>query len=417
MQETTKQDFIESLQQLFKPSDILQTQSWERFLELGLPDRSSESYKYIRLRDLYSKRYVTELTQSDSQANFHSLIYPECTDALIVFCNGIYQPSLSCFKKLPKGVQILPLSQGLKLYRNFLAPRFFQKEKNPFCLLNGAFFQEGVFIYVSPKVQCSVPIQILNIQSPTDKALFSVPRLHLFAGKESGLNLYFHQEAFCEDFWSNQVYDFSLAEGANVSVTLFAQAGENAWNFDTIKATLKEGSNFSSLSFTTGAKTHRQEYVVALQGENSEASLSGVCHLNSRKQCHVNVLMEHEYPSCHSLQKFKGILRDFSRSSFEGKIFVHEKAQKTQAYQRNNHLILSEHAFAYSKPNLEIFADDVKASHGATFGKLNEEELFYLKSRGLSHKQASGLLISGFIKEITDQIPLEALQQKISQLL
>jgi Fe-S cluster assembly protein SufD len=283
--------------------------------------------------------------------------------------------------------------------------------------LNGALFQEGIFIYIAPNVRCEYPLQVITIQSQGEKPLLCTPRLHLFAGKDSVLKLHFHQEAFCHNFWSNQVYDFALEEGAHLAITIFSQLSEGAWNFDAIRATLKERSHFSSISFTTGARTHRQDYAVALQGENAEASLAGGWHLKSQRHFHMSVHMEHEKPYCRSLQKFKGILLGNSRSSFEGKILVHKEAQKTQAYQRNNNLLLSEHAFAYSRPNLEIFADDVKASHGATFGKLSEEDLFYLKSRGLSHEQATNLLVSGFIKEITDHFPLISQRRKIAQVL
>jgi Fe-S cluster assembly protein SufD len=152
--------------------------------------------------------------------------------------------------------------------------------------------------------------------------------------------------------------------------------------------------------------TTRHDYRVAMSGENSEALLHGLLTLKDRREAHNNILIDHQAPHCRSNQLFKGVLSDVSRSSFEGKILVRQEAQKTEAFQLNNNLLLSERANADSKPNLEIFADDVKASHGATIGQLNAEHLFYLKTRGLRDIEAKKLLVNGFCREILDLIPI-----------
>jgi Fe-S cluster assembly protein SufD len=172
---------------------------------------------------------------------------------------------------------------------------------------------------------------------------------------------------------------------------------------------------FKSISVTNGAATSREDYLIRLQGEAAEAYLYGVWTLDGNRQHHVNICLDHQEAACTSLQKFKGILSDTSRSSFEGKIYVHPQAQKTQAYQMNNNLVLGERAAAYSKPNLEIFADDVKASHGATIGQIDPEHLFYLQARGISAHMAQMLLVQGFKNEIIDLIPHFHLREEAMQ--
>ena len=161
---------------------------------------------------------------------------------------------------------------------------------------------------------------------------------------------------------------------------------------------------FRSVSLTHGSKVHRTSYALSLKGENSEVDLKGLWDLEGAKRAHTHVTIRHESPHARSMQLFKGLLKGSSQSSFEGKILVDPIAQKTQAYQLNHNLLLSDGCIANSKPNLEIFADDVKASHGATVSQLKPDQLFYLKSRGLGEQKAKELLVQGFCQEITDQI-------------
>jgi Fe-S cluster assembly protein SufD len=175
---------------------------------------------------------------------------------------------------------------------------------------------------------------------------------------------------------------------------------------------LKRSSRFEAWNVLSGGQLSRFSSRISLNGENGEALLQGIWMLNENHQAHTHVVMDHHAPHCHSLQKFKGVMADISQASFEGKILVRQPAQKTEAYQLNNNLILGDHAIAYSKPNLEIFADDVKASHGATVTQIDEEQLFYLNSRGIGSSDAKKLLVQGFCREIIDQIPFTSLREQ-----
>jgi Fe-S cluster assembly protein SufD len=179
-----------------------------------------------------------------------------------------------------------------------------------------------------------------------------------------------------------------------------------SWAFTNVRATLRKESSYKLLTYTRGSKSVRQDYQFSLLGEGALVELKGLAELSGQRQAHTSVLVDHQAPHTRSQQLYKQILTDAAQGSFMGKILVQPLAQQTQAYQLNKNLILSPRAQSFSKPNLEIFADDVKASHGATVSQLDEAQLFYLKTRGLSDDEARALLISGFSKEIISQIPL-----------
>jgi len=371
---------------------VCDTRAWDRFLELGLPTKKWEVFQYVRLSDLYSRTY-------EAPERAEPAITPK--EGQLIFVNGRYSEELS---RPPKAIVALPLSKALNTYGTFLNHRLatqLKEEKDPFAVLNRALSDEGLFIYLPPK---SVgQLEIVHVITEHQKPVITAPRLHLFAGKEAEVKCLLTHNA---DHWVNSFVDIALDERASVTLTTLLEANDTSWHFDAIRVTLKRESRFKSYAITNGAATSRQDYVVQLLEEGAEASLYGVCQLDERRHHHVNVLMEHIAPNCRSWQHFKNVLKGVSRTSFEGKIYVHQAAQKTEAYQRNNNLILGKRAFATSKPNLEIFADDVKASHGSTVGQLDEEQLFYLKSRGIPSDHAKKLLVQGFCQEILDHANL-----------
>jgi Fe-S cluster assembly protein SufD len=225
-----------------------------------------------------------------------------------------------------------------------------------------------------------------------------MPRIHVFLASQSEVHwvtrikskgwLNANIDVVCEDSARFYHYDIAKSEGEC---------------FHNTTITLKRNSCFEHVSYIEG--NCRSTFRVALAGEGASIKLQGLWRLKNSEQTAIRVMMEHLAPHCHSLQKFKGVLSDTSKSHFEGKILVRPIAQKTEAYQINNNLLLGEYALARSKPNLEIFADDVKASHGATTSQVDKEHLFYLKSRGLSESLAKELLVTGFCQEILNQIP------------
>jgi Fe-S cluster assembly protein SufD len=214
----------------------------------------------------------------------------------------------------------------------------------------------------------------------------------------------------------NQVSEWVIDEGAHVHLTKdLSENHPEEWHFDAMRVFLKKESTFKSISITKGSASVRADYKVVLAGENAEVFLNGLSDLSAKKESHVQVWIDHQAPLCRSHQLFKTVLNDFSRSSFEGKIMVRQAAQKTEAFQLNKNLLLSDHAQTESKPNLEIFADDVKASHGATIGQLDPEQLFYMKTRGISSEAAKNLLVYGFCEEVIEMITVASLRKAMEK--
>lgn len=385
----------------------IRAKAWELFIKDGVPDRNNDVYRYIRLRNFYAHGYVLPPNTFETPAQLP--ILPECSESALVYINGMFCPHLSRTKNLPNRVIIAPISEALNTYGSFLNnqwARTLKEEADPFARLNLALQQEGAFLYLPPKSIIEHPIQILHLIDAKSAPYFMNPRLQVFVGSQSQLSLINTWHTISgKAFGINCVTDLAIEENSHVKFNQLARdLPETLWQFDALRSQLKRDSTLKSVCVTNGSATIRHDYRVALTGEGSEASLNGLLDLKEKKEAHVHILMDHQAPNCRSMQLFKSVLDDSSRSSFEGKIYVHQAAQKTEAFQLNNNLLLSDQAHADSKPNLEIFADDVKASHGATIGQLDKEQIFYMKTRGFSEQQAIHILVKGFCKEITDMI-------------
>lgn len=390
---------------------------WEHFIHLGLPTKQMEVYKYVRLPNLFSKSFEPGLNLDVDPNAVLDNIFPECKKSFVVFVNGTYRSDLSNTSGLPTKIVICSLQEAYKSYGILLNNHLSQslkEEKDPFAALNSALYDNGLFIFLPPKVTTEVPLQILSLVDAHNPMLIH-PRIQLFAGAASELTVISNTKVLTKTpCFINQVIDLSLEDSSHIKYVNHSHYDSNEmWQWNAVRASLKKYSGFKSIDVTNGSMAVRNDYRVSLLGENGEANLNGVWMLSGKCEAHTNVLIDHQAPSCRSMQLFKGVLSDMSRSSFEGKIYVRKAAQKTDAYQLNNNLLLSDRANADSKPNLEVFADDVKASHGATIGQLDPEQLFYLKTRGYSEMTAKSLLIRGFCKEVIDMIPLASLRNEI----
>jgi len=362
---------------LLDPKDPLITyrkKGWDRFEAIGLPRPKQEAFQYL-IKKLQFPKLAERNTLSREAVNG------------LVFVDGYFEDSLSL---VPSPLVCLPLENAIRSYGLFLQNRYaflLGQETDPFAALNGAFQGRGVFLYVPPK--CKAALHLLQIHTCLDMVS---PRLHIYLGRNAELDI--KQTAEGKSGFSNSAIDFVLDSGAKLT---FVDEAEG--HLQAIRATLKRDSKLKTVLL---GKKLRHSIKMELAEENSEAELFGLACLEGVEEAHVHVLMEHAAPHTRSRQHFKSVLKEKSRFSFEGKIHVHPIAQKTEAYQLNNNLVLSDEASANAKPNLEIFADDVKASHGATVGQLDPEALFYLRSRGLGLEQAREWLIGGFCKEILD---------------
>lgn len=408
--------YFENLKGISPLLQSIRKRAWDHFLQLGLPEKNQEAFQYLPLNQLYLESFELGTRAKIVKEKLKSFIYPECRRRVVVFENGQYIPELSDTTALPEEIIIMALKDSFANYGSFLQGRLvktLKEETDPFATLNIALIQMGLFVYVPPNVKITEPIQCLHISSNDSPAIFS-PRIYFFLGKSSTINwLTTHGSLRDGASLSNSVLDISLDEGAEFHQVHLVNPSYNSWHFGALRANLKKQSQFKSLSYTSGAKSVRQDFRLNLLGENASADIKGVSLLKENHHSHVNVHLHHEAPNCDSSQHFKNVLDEISRSSFTGKIFVEERAQKTNAYQLNKNLILSEKAISNSKPGLEIFADDVKASHGATVSQLQDDQLHYLKTRGLSASLAKQLLVSGFCFEILGEIPYGFVKDKL----
>ncbi len=395
--------FFASLQDIFSKlsTGALREKAWDHFLELGLPDQSIDAFKYVPLKRLYEMKLVmTPLEISEKTIEAH--ILPECRQSYLVFANGRFVPHLS---KIPAKMVVLPLHEALKNYGPFLQGRLskgIKEETDPFAVLNFALQEGGIFCYLPPKLQLDAPLQLIYYSE--GEHTYSPARVNVFCSPDSKISM---AGTAIGDAVHHISLDVAVEDRAEFS---YLQTSDASLMLTDFKATQKSRSILKHMSLHSSGRLTRNRLNVTLMGEQASALLQGLWNLSENHQCHTHVRVEHQAPSCHSLQKFKGVLKMQSQSSFEGKIYVHPEAQKTEAYQINKNLLLSESAIANAKPNLEVFADDVKASHGATMAQVDEEQLFYLQSRGLSQETARGLLIRGFIQEMVDQIPLQSVR-------
>jgi Fe-S cluster assembly protein SufD len=363
--------------EILDPKDPLfnfRKKSWDRFQEIGLPRAKQEAFQYLLRKLSFPKLSSRKSLAREPSAGF-------------VFVDGFFEEA---FSQILAPLVCQPLERAMRSYGLFLQSRLtklLSEETDPFAALNGAFQSRGVFLYVPPR--CQATLDIVQIYTSAEMAS---PRLHIYLGRNAQLDL--TQSSEGKSGFANSLLDFVLDEGSQLT---FRDHSDG--DFQAIRSTLKRDAKLKAVFLGNQMRTSIK---VQLAEENSEAEIYGLARIEGDAERHVHACIEHVAPHTRSRQHFKSVLKDRSRFSFEGKIHVRPAAQKTEAYQLNNNLILSDEASANAKPNLEIFADDVKASHGATVGQLDAEQLFYLRSRGLGLEEARDWLIEGFCKEILD---------------
>lgn len=408
--ETLKEKDFEALFAQVKEPSLLREKCWDHFLELGAPRKAQDAFHYVPLRKFYENSFVQASDLTLSKEDLSSFIYPECQNSCLVFLNGVFSKELSQVRGLPKQVIVLSLKEALRSYGSFINLRISNhlKEDDALCALNAALYPEGAFVFVPAKVEIETPLQCLYIMQGGAEGLAVIsPRMHIFMGKGSKMRYIESSNALSNDpFWVNGCVDAVLEEGSSLErISLSHSLPKAAWQFSSLRALLKKESRFFSVTASAALNAAREDIRVNLSEEQASCELYGIGMLQGLQETHTNIRVDHMGPNTRSLQRYKSVLKDFSKTSFQGKIYVDKIAQKTEAYQLNNNLVLGDRAIANSRPNLEIFADDVKASHGATISQLDEASLFYLKARGITQEMANDLLVRGFCKEILDLIP------------
>ena len=367
--------------------------AFEKFLDQGLPTVKDEAYRYVSFSALEQEIKAEPCTEQKSLVNKRAQLQVHLNNGKLDRKKSILNESL---------VVVDSIENAQKTYKALLDSKFKSYSDNekasldPFVLCNHALFEEGVFIYI-PSETPNLDIDITLESSDLDKMQF--PKIMLFAGKSSkaNINVVYQDAKRCALFAPHIEIHLDQDSHVNVYDVAYNLRAASLINYH---CCLKKNAQFYLWQLASCSHMTRHNLEVVLQEEGAHADLKGLSLLQEKNQAHVFVTMKHESPNATSSQHFKTVLFDKSKHSFEGKILVDSIAQQTQSYQLCNQLILGERAKAFCKPNLEIFADDVKASHGATLSKINPEDLFYLQARGIAKPKAKELLARGFCEEI-----------------
>lgn len=339
---------------------------------------------------------------SPSLQEIDPCILPECRNSVLVLVNGYFEPTLSCTSGMHPKVVVQAMERASKVYGALLgqeASHAIEQESHILAALHEALAQDGLFLYVPPKIEAGPPIQILLYSSSAEQ--MTLPKLVIASGAHARLQLVISHHSLGAVSSENVILstDVRVEEEASVQVL---ESGLEGLHF--MRTKVKRGGRFTSFLGSSGSSCALSRQHLSLVGEGAEASLEGLFLPSHNKEMACQVQVEHHVPHCRSYQKFKGVVQDVSRARFAGKIFVRSAAQKTEAFQKNQFLLLGERAFAESCPGLEIFADDVKASHGATIGQIDAEQLFYLQARGIHESTAKGLVVVGFCEDCFSSI-------------
>ena len=338
----------------------------------------------------------------------------------LVFVNGHFAPELSSTAKLPEGVKVMSLAAALASDTALVEKHLFRHARadaNAFTALNTAFFQDGAFIYVPAGETLPEPIQLLYVSTAKDDGAAAHLRNLIVAEKSSQVTVI---ESFVSlsdaSYVTNSVTELVAGENAIVEHLKLQDEGQRAFHIATVAAQFGCASNVVTHSIALGAKLSRTNIYANLAGEGLECILNGLYLTRGEQLADHYMIVEHAQPRCASHEYFNGILADKSKGVFHGRILVQPGAQKTDAKQTNKNLLLSDDATADTKPQLEIYADDVKCTHGATIGQLNDESIFYLRTRGISLETARRMLIHAFAGEIIDRVRCTPVREELDKL-
>ena len=394
-----------------------------RFAELGFPTLKNEDWRFTNVAPIAKLPFKPALDAARDGLTKDSLdqfSFAKLPGTRLVFVNGHFAAELSTAPTQPNGIKVSSLATALAndsaLVEKHLG-RYVRTEDNAFAALNNAFFQDGGFVYVPAGQSVDDPVQFLFINTSKDAGATTHPRNLIIAERDAKLTVIESYVSLASaPTFTNAVTEFALGDNAVVEHCKFQDESPEAFHIAALHSHLGRAVSFSSHSIATGAKLARNNLRTTLDGEGIECVLNGVYITNNDQISDHYMVVDHAKPHCASHEYFNGILAGKSKGVFHGRILVRPDAQKTDAKQTNKNLLLSDDATADTKPQLEIYADDVKCTHGATIGQLNDESIYYLRSRGIGLENARRMLIHAFAGEIIDRVKHDALREELDVL-
>lgn len=394
----------------------------KQFADLGIPDKKNEAYKYTNLEPWFNASFKSYFVPQ--QANFEAARDFRCEVTELdsydmVLLNGFLPRDNGMIKDLPEGIWVGSLAEASDKFPDVVSKHYAQYARNGkdgLIPLNTALASDGIFIHVKKGVTINKPVQIVNLVQ-SDGDMFVQHRNLIVVEENAELPLIVCDHALDPmKFLTNAVTEVYVGENARFDILRVQNEHNNAAKLTHTFIHQEKNSQANSNNITLHGGLVRNSTYHRLNGEGADCNAYGL-YLTDRWQ-HVDnfVSIDHAFPNCTSNQLFKGVLDDYATGAFNGRILVSKDAQKTLAYQRNNSILLTDDARMDSKPQLEIYADDVKCSHGATIGQLDEDAMFYLRSRGINRDEARLMLMFGFAHEVIENIKTEALRNRIDDL-
>ena len=377
----------------------------ERFELLKFPHKKHEMYTFVNTNELAGTSFELATDSPVDTAWVQSQVYPSCKNSVAVFVNGAFQENLSDLSGLGDTFKMQCLSEADDEVKQTLLDCL-EDENDVFAAINSAFVHHGALIDIPAKATFENPVQLLYISTGSASTpATSHPRLVVRLGETAELKMIVAYAGTRENYFVNAVNDFIIKDGAGVNYTQVQKDDAESWHCSKTRVQLHRDARFYGRNGSSGSRLTRHHYEMRLKEEGAELHLSGASVLANQDQVHNFIRIHHEAPHCNSDQLFKNVIDDKGRSSIDGTVIVNKGAQLTNSDQLINNLMLSDEAHSDNKPNLMIFADDVKCTHGTTVGQINEDQLFYLKTRGLSQELAKSMLTTSFVDSLIQTIP------------
>ncbi|HUR91158.1 MAG TPA: Fe-S cluster assembly protein SufD [Gemmatimonadaceae bacterium] len=413
--------YLESLDELLggKASRVaeLRVRAMDRFVSLGFPSMKNEDWHYTSVAPVATRVFNRSPSAAPGAAlDVAPMLFGAPTWPRLVFVDGWFAPELSHVADRP-GVRVSTLAALLADGDSPDVGRLGEianHDTAAFTALNTALMQDGAVISIGAGVEVDVPIHLLFISTGPEALSASFPRNLLVLERSAKATVI---ESYAgvgdETYLTVPVTEISLGDGARLEHIKVQNETAGAFHVGTVQARQERDSELHSFSYAAGAELSRTNIYTLLDGPGSSCTMNGMYMVSGLQHVDHQTRIEHAQPNTTSREVYKGILDGHSHGVFNGKVYVRPEAQKTDGKQSNNNLLLSQHARVDTKPQLEIFADDVKCTHGATIGRLDEVALFYMKSRGLDAEQARTLLIYAFAAEVLEEIPVKAVRDAL----